>query len=186
MAFPPGNRKPRRPADINLKLAGKYNFGFVDEHAFNGPLLSTPVDSTTGYWTFTSPSFFLNSTAASDTPVTGIADTGTTMLLLPGDLVKSFYATVPGAMYDQNQAGWVLPCKDAPDVQFEFGDGNVTIPGSYISFAPITPDQITCYGGIQDQRDIGTSIFGSVALKAGFIVFQPDPPTLSWAEKPLN
>lgn len=146
----------------------------------------TPVDNSDGFWTFTSPGFITGSGNFNETPITGIADTGTTLLLLPADVVSAYYDSAPGAKYSADQAGWVLPCKDAPDFAFRIGDESVIVPGSYISFAPIAEDGITCYGGIQSKDSHDVSIFGDVALKAAFVVFDVKVPQLGWAAKSLT
>jgi len=145
----------------------------------------TPVDDSNGFWTFTSPGFVAGSGNFNETSITGIADTGTTLLLLPADVVRAYYDTVPGAKYSADQAGWVLPCKDAPDFAFSIGIDSVIVPGLYISFATID-DGTTCYGGIQSQDSNDASIFGDVALKAAFVVFDVEGPQLGWAAKPLT
>lgn len=40
-----------------------------------------------------------------------------------------------------------------------------------------------CYGGIQSSADIGINIFGDVALKAAYVVFNGETPSLGWAQK---
>ena len=73
-----------------------------------------------------------------------------------------------------------------PNFVFGIGSAKITIPGSYINYSPVTTGSSTCFGGLQDSSDIGINIFGDVALKAAFVVFDgSDSPRLGWASKTL-
>lgn len=41
----------------------------------------------------------------------------------------------------------------------------------------------TCFGGLQPSDDIGLNIFGDVALKAAYVVFNGETPSIGWAQK---
>jgi aspergillopepsin I len=43
-------------------------------------------------------------------PVTGIADTGTTLLLLDDSIIQSYWSQVQGAVNDNTQGGYTFPC----------------------------------------------------------------------------
>lgn len=121
--------------------------------------------------------------------IAGIADTGTTLLMLPVDVVTAYYAEVDGASYDASQGGYTFPCNSTtPDFTMGIGDeGRIVIPGQYINYAPIDSTNTTCFGGIQDDSDIGFAIFGDIALKAAFVVFEGGAePRLGWANKDLG
>ncbi len=118
----------------------------------------------------------------------GIADTGTTLVMLPPQIVKDYYAAVYGAKLDNYQGGYVFPC-DAklPNFVLGVGQSTITIPGKYINYAPTDLVGMTCFGGIQSDEGIGFSIIGDVALKAAFVVFDASPHQrrLGWATKQL-
>jgi aspergillopepsin I len=59
------------------------------------------------------------------------------------------------------------------------------VPGDYIKYAPTGSSGKTCYGGIQPDTGLGFSIFGDVALKAAFVVFDGGNQQLGWATKTL-
>lgn len=40
-----------------------------------------------------------------------------------------------------------------------------------------------CFGGLQSSASIGINIFGDVALKAAYVVFNGETPSLGWAQK---
>lgn len=116
--------------------------------------------------------------------ITGIADTGTTLLMLPDEVVSAYYSQVSGAEDSEQEGGYVFSCDATlPDFTFAVGDGQITVPGSYINWAPVDTSNQTCYGGLQSDADIGISIFGDIALKAAFVVFDGGAKRLGWAAK---
>lgn len=79
----------------------------------------------------------------------------------------------------------MYPCSATPP-SFTFGVGSarITIPGEYIDFGPISTGSSSCFGGIQSSAGIGINIFGDVALKAAFVVFDgASTPRLGWAAR---
>lgn len=173
-------------ADLKHDAPGKYNFGYIDSSAYTGSITYTSVDSSDGFWMFTSSGYAIGTGTFSSTKISGIADTGTTLLLLPTAVVKAYYKQVSGATYDSSQGGYVFSCsKTLPDFTFGVGSARVKIPGSFINFAPVDDTGSSCFGGIQDDAGIGFAIFGDVALKAAFVVFDGGNTRLGWASKTL-
>ncbi|KAI1420479.1 aspartic peptidase domain-containing protein [Xylaria sp. FL1777] len=167
-------------ADLKYHTAGTYDFGVVDDSKYTGDISYVDVDNSQGFWGFTAD---INGQS-----VDGIADTGTTLALFPGDVVSAYYKQVDGAEEDQQQGGYVFPCDaDLPDLTFTPGDAKITIPGQYINYAPADESGSTCFGGIQSSEDVGVNIYGDIALKAAFVVFDmsTDSPRLGWANKDL-
>ena len=118
------------------------------------------------------------------TTITGIADTGTTLLMLPDEVVSAYYSQVSDAEDSETEGGYVFSCDQTlPDFTFAVGDGQITVPGDYINWAPVDTTNTTCYGGLQSDSDIGLSIFGDVALKAALVVFDGGSKRLGWAAK---
>jgi hypothetical protein len=116
--------------------------------------------------------------------LTGIADTGTTLLLLDDSVVTAYYDQVSGASYSSTDGGYTFDCSaDLPDFSFAVGSGTITVPGKYINFGSATSG---CFGGIQSDSGIGFSIFGDIALKAAFVVFDGANTQLGWAAKSLD
>lgn len=106
------------------------------------------------------------SATLNDVAITGIADTGTTLLMLPDAAVTAYYKQVSGASDSQQEGGYVFDCSATlPDFTFGVGDGQITIPGDYINFQAVSEGSSTCYGGIQSDSGIGMAIFGDIALK---------------------
>lgn len=173
-------------ADLKHQEPGTYNFGYIDDSAYTGEIAYTPIDSSEGWWTFTSESYSVGSGSTVDTSITGIADTGTTLLLLPDDVNSAYYAKVSGAKYSSTYAGYVFSCSATlPSFSFEVGGSTITIPGSYLNYAPVEDGSSTCLGGLQPSDDIGVNIFGDIALKAAFVVFDGGNEQIGWAKKTL-
>lgn len=124
------------------------------------------------------------SVTRADTAITGIADTGTTLLMLPEAVVTAYYDQVDGAEMSQQEGGYVFSCDATlPDFSFNVGEGSISVPGTYINFEPVSTGSSTCYGGIQSDAGIGMAIFGDVALKAALVVFDSGNNRLGWAAK---
>lgn len=116
------------------------------------------------------------------TSIDGIADTGTTLLYVPSAVVSAYWSQVSGARNDNSAGGYTFPCSaNLPDFTFGIGSARIVIPGDYINYAPYTGS--TCFGGIQSSSGIGINIFGDVALKAAYVVFDSNGPRLGWASK---
>lgn len=101
--------------------------------------------------------------------------------------MTAYYRRVAGATNSRYYGGYVFPCaSELPSFTFGVGSARITIPPSYMSYAPVTPASSTCFGGLQSSSGLGINIWGDVALKAAFVVFNgEDPPTIGWANKPL-
>ncbi|KAJ3493418.1 hypothetical protein NLG97_g4741 [Lecanicillium saksenae] len=159
-------------ADLKHNTPGSYVFGKVPSGAEKASYVD--VDSSQGFWGFTA--------TTDNGEVKGIADTGTTLLLLDDQSVKSYYSKVESATTDQQEGGIVFDC-DAklPDFSFSVGDGNITIPGDIINYAKASGGK--CFGGIQAAGNIPFNIFGDIALKAAYVIFDGGKNRLGWAQK---
>ncbi|KAL2199999.1 aspartic peptidase domain-containing protein [Corynascus similis CBS 632.67] len=185
-------------ANLKKAEAGNYNFGFIDETEFTGPLSFVDVDSSEGFWQFEATGFSIqpanpsgNSTGGSFVPVahTAIADTGTTLLLLPAGITQSYYADVEGARDASDIGGWILPCNASlPDLTLHIGTYKAVVPGELMIYAPVDTDDIDtatiCYGGIQSASGMPFAIYGDIFFKAQFTVFDIDNMQLGFAPKP--
>ncbi|KAJ3494710.1 hypothetical protein NLG97_g3903 [Lecanicillium saksenae] len=63
---------------------------------------------------------------------------------------------------------------------FTLGSGKVTVPGSDLNYAPNGDGN--CVGGIATLNGLDISIFGDVALKSGFVVYDDANNRLGWAK----
>lgn len=82
---------------------------YIDSSKYEGDLVYTAVDTSQGFWMFTADSYSVGSTKGSGS-ISGIADTGTTLLLLDDAVVSSYYAQVTGSSNDATQGGYIFPC----------------------------------------------------------------------------
>jgi aspergillopepsin I len=101
--------------------------------------------------------------------------------------VRAYYAKVSGSSNSNTYGGYVYPCSTTlPSFTFGVGSARITIPGNYMNYGPVVDGSSTCFGGLQSSSGIGINIFGDVALKAAFVVFNGgSSPTLGWAAKSL-
>ncbi|KAJ5690053.1 hypothetical protein N7462_004445 [Penicillium macrosclerotiorum] len=159
---------------------GTYDFGFVDKSKYTGSLEYTQVDSSQGFWSFTADGYKIGSTTGGS--IQGIADTGTTLLMLPDDVVTAYYKQVSGAQEDSSVGGYTIPC-DAklPDFTVTIGSYDAVVPGDLVNYAPIQSGSSTCFGGIQSNSGLGFSIFGDIFLKSQYVVFDSNGPRLGFA-----
>lgn len=166
---------------------GSYGFGFINSSLYTGSIAYEDVDTSEGWWSWTSSGYAIGSGSFVSTNVTGVADTGTTLLLLPEDIVEAYYNKVSGSSYSNTYDGFVFPCSSTvPPFTFGVGKLRIKIPASYLNYGPAEAGSSTCFGGIQLNLAVGTSIFGDVALKSAFVVFNgASKPTIGWANKKL-
>jgi hypothetical protein len=151
------------------------------------------VNRTRGFWQFTATGFTIGDGATAQAtmmPHQAIADTGTTLLLLPEQIVTAYYAQVPGARFDQMTGGYIFSCRtQLPSFTASLGAYKAVVPGEFINFAPVDTDDpataTVCFGGIQSVGDIPFAIYGDVFLKSQFVVFHGGESSLGFANKPL-
>ncbi|RMZ82955.1 hypothetical protein DV737_g1754, partial [Chaetothyriales sp. CBS 132003] len=161
--------------DLKKGEPGTYDFGYIDSDKYTGDITYTAVDDSDGFWSFTSSGYGIGSGSFKSTSSSGIADTGTTLLLLDDKVVSAYYAEVDGAEDSSSEGGWVFSCDASlPDFIVGIGSARFTIPGTYINYAPVDSSGETCYGGIQSDSGIGFAIYGDIFLKAVFVVFDND------------
>jgi aspergillopepsin I len=159
---------------------GTYDFGFIDKSKYTGSIAYTDVDSSQGFWMFTADSYKIGGTSGGS--IKGIADTGTTLLMLPDDVVSAYYKQVDGAQEDSSAGGYTVPCSaKLPDFTVTIGSYDAVVSGDLINYAPTTEGSSTCFGGIQSNSGLGFSIFGDIFLKSQYAVFDSKGPRLGFA-----
>lgn len=171
---------PLFTADLKHQAAGHYNFGYIDSSAYTGSISYVNVDSSQGFWGF--------SPTVNGKTVSGIADTGTTLLYLPTSVVSAYYKQISGAKNNNNAGGYTFPCSATPPAfTFSVGGKTITVPSDYLNFGDIGDGSGACFGGLQSSDSVGINIYGDVALKSAFVVFNGgSTPQLGWATKTLN
>ncbi|TLD19076.1 hypothetical protein PspLS_09965 [Pyricularia sp. CBS 133598] len=182
-----GLSQPILGVDLRHNAPGSYDFGFADSNRYTGSISYVPVDNSQGFWAFTANGYSVSGGSSNpNTQMTGIADTGTTLMLLDDSIVQDYYSNT-GAQNDASQGGYVFDCStQLPDFSFTVGSNTITIPGALMNYAPVQDGSSTCFGGLQSNSGVGQSIFGDIALKAAYVVFDnSDSPQLGWATKNL-
>lgn len=132
--------EPVFTADLRHDAVGAYEFGAIDTSKFTGSLTYADINTTSGFWQFSSQSFAVD--GGKNITVEGgqaIADTGTTLMLVYPAVVNAYYGKVEGAINDASIGGITFPCdSDLPDLSVDIGGTyTATIPGSLINFAAI-------------------------------------------------
>ncbi|KAI1497744.1 aspergillopepsin-F [Biscogniauxia marginata] len=174
--------EPLFTADLRAQAAGAYEFGRVDTTKFTGAMTWIPVNTTQGFWQFTSESFAVDGGAQQQgTPGNqAIADTGTTLLLADPTIVNGYYAQVASATDDPANGGITFPCDtQLPDLQLDIGGTMATVKGSDINFAPV--DDQNCFGGLQ-ATSAGLSVYGDIFFKSNFVAFNGGNNSLGFAQ----
>ncbi|KAK3394645.1 aspartic peptidase domain-containing protein [Podospora didyma] len=180
---------PLFTANLKRGEAGNYNFGFIDPTEFTGPISFVDVNKTSGFWQFEADGFSVGNGEAITNRHKAIADTGTTLLLLPNSIVENYYRRVLSARYSMTDGGYVFSCNETlPDLTLNIGTYKAVVPGDFIRFAPTVGETFegadSCYGGLQSQGNINVAIYGDVFLKAQFTVFHAGDSKVGFAPKP--
>lgn len=124
-------------------------------------------------------------------PHQAIADTGTTLLLMPDQAVQAYYAQIRSAQNNAQVGGYVFDCTETPPSFTTIINGyQAVIPGDIIKFAPVDGNSIatsqSCFGGIQSNMGLGFAIYGDIFLKAQFTVFDGGNMRIGFAAKSGN
>lgn len=169
-------------ANLKKGAVGNYNFGYINTTEYTGAITYTPVLPAYGYWTFTASGYQIGTATFVTLSTTAIADTGTSLLLIPTAVVSAYYAKVAGAYYDSSIGAYTFPCASIlPDYTFGVGAYRGVVPGTYINYGALTSSR--CYGGIQSQGTLPFSIYGDILLKAQFVIFDVANNRLGFANK---
>ena len=161
---------------VNFKAGtpGYYSFGTIDEKAYNGDLHYIPINNAKGFWQFPSTTYRIGSAGPLQhfDGADGIADSGTSLLMLAPDVVEAYYADVKNAKNEDS--GYTFPCGTVlPDLEIAMGDFMAKVPGNVMEYAE-TKTKGVCYGGLQSNGRQGPQIFGDILFKALYVVFDYD------------
>lgn len=118
------------------------------------------------------------------TAITGIIDTGTTLILAPPTFAMSIHAAIPGAQSD-GQGSFAIPCTTQIRMAFGFGGTQFSIdPRDYLG-AAVDATGVMCLSNISGQS-IGTAgqfLVGDVFLKNVYTVFDADNNQIGFGAK---
>ena len=182
---------PVLTANLKKGTPGAYEFGQIDNTAFQGNLSSVPVDNSQGFWQVTSNKFQIGNGQVQQNTAgnPAIADTGTTLLLVDDNVAQAYYSTVKGAQADQTQGGlFTFPCdSQLQDFNVALGDSYMaTIDKSLLNFQAVNGNGAnaqgsTCIGSMQSNQGSNLQIYGDILFKSQFTVFNIKDNTVSFA-----
>ncbi|KAH7390241.1 putative endothiapepsin [Cadophora sp. MPI-SDFR-AT-0126] len=172
---------PLFAAYLPYQASGSYDFGYIDASKHSGTIQYASVDSSNGFWEFPSTSYKVGTTTHTSSGFTGIADTGTTLLLAGDTAVDTYYASVSGAKYSSSQGGYIFPCSATlPSFSFRIGSSAyATIPGSLMNFG--SAGGSSCFGSLQSVGGGSQNIYGDVFFNAYLGVFDSTGPRFGFA-----
>jgi hypothetical protein len=170
-------------ADLRAAAPGAYTFGAIDSTKFNGSLTWAAVNTTQGFWQFSSTKFQVGTGAVMNLAGgQAIADTGTTLMLTNAAIVNAYYSQVNGAVNNQTVGGVTFPCNTVlPNLSVDVG-GNymAVVRGTDINFAPVDAAATTCFGGLQAINS-DLQIYGDIMFKSQFVAFNGGNNTIGMA-----
>ncbi|KAF1833104.1 aspartic protease PEP1 [Decorospora gaudefroyi] len=166
--------KPLFAVALKYHAAGTYDFGHIDTTKYTGALTYVTADASQGFWGFDATAYSVGTTTTSAS-ISGIVDTGTTLIYTDPAVVRAYYAQVSGSEDSAELGGYIFPCAAAlPDFSITIGGAKQTVRGQYVNYATVGDG--FCYGGIQEDTGIGFSIFGDIFLKSLYVVFESGGP----------
>ncbi|TWU75733.1 hypothetical protein ED733_000381 [Metarhizium rileyi] len=175
---------PLFTANLKRRAAGNYNFGYINDLEYTGDIAYTPIDRTFPLWSVFTTGYKIGS-SRHNASMSAIVDTGTSLLLLPEDVVSRYYAKVPGSGIEADLGMVVFPCNATlPDFHLLFNKYRGRVPGSYMNYGQISSRY--CFGGLQSSAALPFSVLGDVFLKAQFVVFDYGNAAVGFANKDLG
>ncbi|KAH7057176.1 aspergillopepsin A precursor [Macrophomina phaseolina] len=172
-------------AQLKHNAPGSYNFGYIDNTQYTGSITYSNVDTSNGWWQTSFQGYSIGSGSAVAQTFSGVVDTGTTLMVLPSNIVSDYYDGVVNATYSSDYAAWIYPCTATlPNFNLIVNGAVATVPGTMMTYGPI--DYVgNCYGGLQQNDNINVAILGDIFIKSQFIVFDQGttPPRVGFARQ---
>ncbi|KAF2427799.1 acid protease [Tothia fuscella] len=174
----PKLKAPLFTVAMKRRAPGTYDFGFVDPAKHKGEIIYTNVGGARGFWDFPVTGFIIAGQTITKN-VAAVADTGSSLWYLPGDIVKAYYSdpAIAKSVTKSVQGMYSISnCKGdtkLPDITVLFAGKKLTIPGINVNYQPYGPN--SCFGGIQEAKGNMPMIFGDVFLKNLFVVHEMLP-----------
>lgn len=176
-------QQPVFTANLQKGAPGSYDFGYIDHRAYTGEIKYAQISLGSPFW-----QVYLTGYAVGDlqnynsTRFPAIVDTGTSLLMLPEDLVKSYYAKVPDSYFDPKIEMMMIPCNATlPDLTFGIDEYRGRIPGHFMNYAQNEDGH--CYGGLQSSEGLPFGVIGDILIKSQYIVFNRGDLTVGFANK---
>ncbi|KAG5921700.1 hypothetical protein E4U42_005733 [Claviceps africana] len=171
-------------ANLRSQAAGSYNFGYINDAEHTSRVHYTPIDRSNPLWKISMSGYRVGNEQHQFT-MHAIVDTGTSLMLLPPEVVKEYYARVKGSFLHPDLGMMVFPCSTkVPDFWISIGSYNGRVPGQYVNYSRI--NYLYCFGGIQSSSGLPFSVLGDVFLKSQFVVFDYGNSSVGFANKKLG
>lgn len=178
-------KSPLFAAYLPYRADGSYDFGQLNKSRYTGDITYTAVNSSKGYWEFPSAGFKVGTTTYTSQGRTGIADTGTTLILMSDAQVKTYYDQVEGAVNDVKVVGgYTFPCGSSlPSLSVQIGPTDyATIPAKFMNFSPVDVSETTCFGSLQSVGSGSMNVYGDVFFNAFYGIFDSEGPRFGFAK----
>jgi hypothetical protein len=178
--------KPLFTANLKKGKPGNYNFGYINASEYTGNIQYAAINPQSPLWEISVSGYRVgsNDTKYVSRVWNAIADTGTSLLLAPIDIVNAYYKQVNGSILNNDYGMTMVPCNATlPDFAFGLGTYRGIIPGAYLNYGRL--NRTYCFGGIQSSEDAPFAVLGDVALKAQFAVFDIGNKVVGFANKAL-
>ncbi|KAL5611537.1 uncharacterized protein BROUX77_001693 [Berkeleyomyces rouxiae] len=174
--------------DMRHLSTGSIDFGYINSTLYTGPIGYADVVNEKGYWNFTIEGLISDfSTLTGDSSEFVVADTASSLILLPWRYVFAYYYQVNGAQYSHKNGGFIVPCdSQMPNFTFQVDGVYLAIPGAYLKLPELPDESNICFGGLQSSDGLGINVFGNIAFESSFVVFDPINGQIGWAMKDLS
>ncbi|RDX53186.1 protease [Lentinus brumalis] len=170
-------QKSVNDAAFAFKLASNGSelyLGGTDASLYEGAVEYHNVSSTIGYWIINGASAEVNGKSV----VSGfdtIIDSGTSIMYGPPAAVQAFYKAIPNSkLYDESGGFYTFPCRNPPQVAFNWGGKSWTISAENFNFGETEQGSGECVGTLAGQ-DLGlgdnTWLLGDSFMKNVYSVF---------------
>ncbi|KAL2130607.1 hypothetical protein VTI74DRAFT_6191 [Chaetomium olivicolor] len=153
-----------------------YTFGWIDQDLVkeSGEEIAwTNIDSSEGFWMFSSSHAVVNGKMIRTRRNKAIADTGTTLALVSDEVCEALYTQIRGADYNAEYQGWTIPktvkLEDLPEFKIAVGDKDFVVQKEDLLFAPA--DDNYWYGGVQSRGENPFDILGDTFLKSIYAIW---------------
>lgn len=158
---------------------GFFTFGFIDEEVIGNmtinftPLIQTTNKNITSFWAVSTPVAIINGEPLANENGFSVVDTGTTLILLPDNILPAIYKPLNG-VFDNKTGLWLFPANftesQLPSVNLPIGEFNLTLKPNDIIFDNTTfPGLII--GSIQPTGGLGISVYGDIWLRNVYAIF---------------
>ncbi|KAF9586112.1 hypothetical protein BGW38_009563 [Lunasporangiospora selenospora] len=117
---------------------GEITFGGVNHRRFKGQITYLDTLPNTP-WTVPIAGLTIGGTRINTTGVSGLIDSGTTVIIVPKNIADAINGAIPGAVTTPENGLWFLPCDGNMDIRITLGTFTVTIP--YYDIAILSTSQ---------------------------------------------